>query len=77
MTYEEYCETMENSNFLIDSSNLYDMKILEALEKQVAKKPSVQWNADRIYSWNACPICGRGIEEKYNHCPNCGQKIYF
>lgn len=24
MTFDEYCEIMENSNFMIDSSNPYD-----------------------------------------------------
>lgn len=26
MTYEEYCEIMDKSNFMIDNSNPYDMK---------------------------------------------------
>ena len=50
---------------------LYDEElevVVEALEKQIAKK---------MDSFN-CPICRYYFEdgEIHNYCPNCGQKIY-
>lgn len=39
MSEEEYVKIMDNSNFMIDSANPYDMEIKEALEKQIPMKP--------------------------------------
>ena len=40
MTFDEYCEIIDKSNFMIDSSNPYDMKIMNALKKDVKEKPT-------------------------------------
>lgn len=78
MTKEEFCEIMDNSNFMIDSSNPYDMKILEALGKQIPKKP-----IDNHH----CPSCETGLPHKGitdewckccfdpDFCPTCGQRL--
>ena len=68
MTNEEYCEIMDKSNFMIDSANPYDMKIKEALEKQI---PKMVVDKD-----SCCTICEEMIPRwDYKYCPNCGQKI--
>lgn len=76
MSNEEYVEIMDNSNFMIDSANPYDMQIKEALEKQIPKVPYYNGKI-AIDTWE-CPYCGEQYEvdyEDYKYCPNCGQHI--
>lgn len=74
MTNEELCEIMDNSNFMIDSNNKYDMKILEILNKQVPKKPIKDCYFDIP---NVCPVCGQefGFNSGFKYCENCGQAL--
>lgn len=73
MTNEEYCEIMDNSNFLIDSANTYDMKIKEALEKQIPKKTK------ETSFGTECSVCNSIVKirgcAKFAYCPYCGNKI--
>ena len=39
MTFDEYCEIMEKSNFMPDENNDCDMKIINVLKKDVKEKP--------------------------------------
>lgn len=79
MTNKELCEIMDNSNFMIDSNNKYDMKIYKLLEKQIPKKPVCHLDDD----WYCCPTCGKAlslgrrklIDHKYEYCRYCGQLI--
>ena len=50
---------------------------IEALEKQVTKKPNVKELPDafgRLY-WSVCGACDEEIESDYDYCPDCGQRI--
>lgn len=54
----------------------------EALEKQIPKMPDIEgdgyWNGELVYDTWICPCCGEHYEiefEKYNYCPECGQRI--
>ena len=57
--------------------------ILEALEKQLPKKPTYEGDGyapDGTFIWDEwlCPNCGSGYEvdyDDYSYCPNCGQRI--
>lgn len=51
-------------------------KAIEALEKQIPKKPSVPEVERYTYKY-ICPQCGCPLEEAYPvlHCMNCGQAI--
>lgn len=53
-----------------------DKLAIEALEKQMPKKPN---NIGRFDSFDVrhcnCPRCGGGINSDQRWCPNCGQKI--
>lgn len=57
--------------------------ILEALEKQVEKKPSFEGDGydkfgDIILDEYLCPNCNTRYEvdyQEYDYCPNCGQRI--
>lgn len=77
MTFDEYCEIMENSNFMIDSSNPYDMKIRNVLEKDVKEKPidihPHSFAASVLFGY--CPICRTSVISYKNYCDNCGQSL--
>lgn len=77
MTFDEYCEIMENSNFMIDSSNPYDMKIRNILEKDVKEKPIDIHLPTRVNGmlFGYCPICKTIVINYKNYCDNCGQAI--
>lgn len=77
MTYKEYCEIMDKSNFMIDSSNPYDMKILKALEKCVEEKPTEvrtikDYNSIKI---GCCPKCMNKVFGSDNFCNKCGRAL--
>ena len=60
--YAQFEDECVKKNFTFES-------LLEAREKQIAKKP-----IDRCV-FKECPNCGE-IEIQYcNHCPRCGQKL--
>ena len=54
--------------------------LLEALEKQIPKKP-----IDYHYPWAICPTCGGSVDcenvkgyildKEHSHCEHCGQTI--
>lgn len=47
---------------------------IQALEKQVSKKPD--FTEDKEFA--LCPCCnGKGLLNKQKYCDNCGQKIDF
>lgn len=72
MTNEEFCEIMDNSNFMIDSSNLYDMKIFDILQRQIPKEPYNVSNKAGI-----CPNCGSYVCFAWHEvaCGDCGQLL--
>lgn len=56
--------------------------LLEAREKQTAKKPDYEGDGysdgQLVYDTWICPSCGKHYEvdyDNYDYCPNCGQKI--
>lgn len=62
----------------IDTVNEACRMGMEALERQVAKKPAIKNDYTNvfgvIYGW--CPVCGCDIYSNINNfCPKCGQKL--
>lgn len=59
------------------------LKIInEALEKQIPKKPDLEGDGyadgEMVYDIWICPACGEKYEvecDRYDYCPNCGQRI--
>lgn len=56
--------------------------LLEAVEKQTAKKPDYEGDGysdgQLVYDTWICPSCGQHYEvdcDSYDYCPNCGQHI--
>lgn len=46
---------------------------IEALEKQIAKKPLVKWNLYKCCTCNGV-VYEQEYNYKYSYCSNCGQK---
>lgn len=60
----------------------YMDRIIEALEKQIPKKPDFEGDGyadgQLVYDTWICPHCEKKYEvdyEEYDFCPNCGQAI--
>lgn len=77
MTFDEYCEIIDKSNFMPDENNDCDMKIMNALKKDVKEKPtdvhSHSLAAGVLFGY--CPICRMNVVNYKNYCDNCGQAI--
>ena len=73
MKFEDECV---KKNFTLKS-------LLEAREKQIAKKPTYEGDGydsegNLVYDIWICPCCEKRYEvdyDEYDFCPNCGQKI--
>lgn len=77
MTFDEYCEIIDKSNFMVDSSNPYDMKILKALGRCVGGEP-IHVDSHGLVDgvlFGDCPICKEIVVNYKNYCDNCGQAI--
>lgn len=56
---------------------------IEALEKQIPKKPDIEGDGydpdgNLVYDTWICPACGVSYEidyDEYDYCPSCGQAI--
>ena len=64
---------------------LYDISlenmelIVQALEKQIPKKPMISYDERVKENWCSCGVCAFDFGWKrtihYKYCPNCGQKL--
>ena len=55
---------------------------IEALEKQIPKKPMMAYDDKVDSNWCSCPICANGIgweipARKIKFCWECGQRLDF
>ena len=55
---------------------------IQALEKQIPKKPMMAYDDKIDSNWVSCPICANGIgwelrARKIKFCWDCGQRLYF
>ena len=85
MTYEEAIKNINALNAVCCKKDFYDTEFesslalaIEALEKQIPKKPT---RTRGKYGHTECACCGWIVEsfcgdlEQYPFCPNCGQAI--
>ena len=53
--------------------------IVQALEKQIPKKPMISYDERVKENWCSCGVCAFGLGWKrtihYKYCPDCGQKL--
>lgn len=86
MTYKEALEyfARRKTQFgLSDNIQQAENCAVEALEKQMPKKPTFEGDGyddsgNMIYDTWICPCCEDRYEvdyERHNHCPTCGQTI--
>lgn len=86
MTYEQTREQFLlawNSNAYLNMCESEDMKnTIEALEKQIPKKPIIQKmqikdciDQIQIFNKKICPSCGTVLCADWNFCFECGQKL--
>lgn len=71
MTYEEAIKIVKNN-----IHNDYTWVIVEAIEKQIPKKPLQDRIGDSYHTFPICPTCKCGLDEVIDehHC-SCGQAI--
>ena len=50
-------------------------KAIEALEKQIPKKPIERFMLSYDIDAGVCPLCNVGVHEEMNFCSYCGQAI--
>ena len=52
---------------------------IQALEKQIAKKPMISYDERVKENWCSCGVCAFGLGWKrtihYKYCPDCGQRL--
>ena len=63
-------------SFPKDVDDACDMAI-NALEKQIPKKPKDRYKTRYIWDSAYCPICNCGITARWSYCQCCGQKLDF
>ena len=76
-------EVIENLKYLIsddctDTQHDFvkEIKIaIEALEKQILKKPIEKYTDYDGTEAGLCPFCNEGVDEEMNFCSYCGQAI--
>ena len=74
----EYCYSQGNFG---NQKEAFKMAI-NALEKQIPKKPMMAYDDKIDSNWVSCPICANGIgwevrARKIKFCWDCGQRLYF
>lgn len=48
---------------------------INALEKQIAKKPKDMYKTNYVWDSAYCPVCNCGITARWGYCKFCGQKL--
>ena len=77
MTYEEAIKQLNSiAIYHFDKYTTYAIDLaLEALEKQIPKKPIKKFAFSDDIGAGLCPFCNEGVNEEMNFCSYCGQAI--
>ena len=84
MTYEEAIEYITERYvtmsmcLTLDECRKHNKAIsmaIEALDKQILKKPIEKYTDYDGTEAGLCPFCNEGVDEKMNFCSYCGQAI--
>ena len=67
----EYCYSQGNFG---QQKEAFQMAI-NALEKQLVKKPKNRYKTRYIWDSAYCPVCNCGITARWGYCQCCGQKL--
>ena len=77
MTYEEAIKQLNSiaiyhfDKYTADAINM----AIDALEKQIPKKPIEKFAFSDDIGAGLCPFCNEGVNEEMNFCSYCGQAI--
>lgn len=83
MTYEEAIKILDTILTIGEQVDALEMAI-EALEKQIPKKPKIELSSAGLIASYYCPICGRYFGDRARNCAilfhtpkycGCGQAI--
>ena len=77
MTYEEAIKLLNSMaiyHFDKYTANAIDTAI-NALEKQIPKKPIEKFAFSDDIGAGLCPFCNEGVNEEMNFCSYCGQAL--
>ena len=77
MTYEEAIKLLNSVTiYHFDKYTTYAIDLaIEALDKQILKKPIEKYTDHDGTEAGLCPFCNEGVDEKMNFCSYCGQAI--
>ena len=77
MTYEEAIKLLNSmAIYHFDKYTTYAIDLaIEALDKQILKKPIEKYTDYDGTAVGLCPFCNEGVDEKMNFCSYCGQAI--
>lgn len=60
-------------NWRVDESELTDNK--ETPLDVINRDSDGSYESGGVQLWGDCPICGNTVEENFDYCPYCGQRI--
>ena len=77
MTYEEAIKLLNSvTTYDFDRYTTYAITLaIEALDKQIPKKPIEKFAFSDDIGAGLCPFCNEGVNEEMNFCSYCGQAI--
>ena len=78
MTESEAIMELQDNVDLPFGSNVSDeasRMAINALEKQIPKKPKDRYKTKYVWDSAYCPVCNCGITARWVYCQCCGQKL--
>ncbi len=75
----EYQKSFKENFSDLERINIACDMAIQALEKQIPKKPMISYDERVKENWCSCGVCAFDFGWKrtihYKYCPNCGQKL--
>ena len=78
MTESESIKELEDNidlPFGVTISDEASRMAINALEKQIPKKPKDRYKTKYVWDSAYCPVCNCGITARWVYCQCCGQKL--
>ena len=79
MTHKELVKKLKDeaaeSDLFDEEEEEWFSMIIDALEKQIPKKPIEKFAFSDDIEAGLCPLCNEGVNEEMNFCSYCGQAI--
>ena len=79
MTHKELVKKLKDeaaeSDLFDEEEEEWFSMIIDALEKQIPKKPIEKFAFSDDIEAGLCPLCNEGVNEEMNFCSYCGQAL--